>query len=165
MLEGWGIVPHTPIGEIAIRLGLACIFGLFIGLDREIRGKSAGLRTHMLICLGAATTTLIALELIAATAVPDDDRVRTDPLRVIEAVVAAIGFLGAGAIIQARGAVHGLTSAANIWLAGIIGLACGGGYYVIAGIAFLFNIFILTVMNLLEERFARPSGKRRDGDV
>lgn len=138
--------------EIVIRLGLAVAFGMVLGLDRELRNKPAGLRTHMLVALGAAATTLVTFELFFNLLRLGEGE-RADPIRVIEGVISAIGFLGAGAIIQSRGNVHGMTTAANIWLVGAIGIACGGGYYTVAAITFVFTVVILTVLRLVERLF------------
>ncbi len=151
------IATHTPIEEIVLRLAMASLFGMVLGLDREMRGKPAGLRTHMLIALGAAVTTLVAFELYYSLLEASPDT-RADPLRAIEGVAAAIGFLGAGAIIRGARGVQNMTTAANIWLCGAIGLACGGGYYVVAGITFAFTLTILTLVRFLER------GKGRDPD-
>jgi putative Mg2+ transporter-C (MgtC) family protein len=142
------------IEEIVLRLGVAVLFGALLGLDRELRGKSAGLRTHMLVALGAAATTLVGLQLFETLSALHPDH-RGDPLRVIEGVIAAVGFLGGGAIIRDRGRAHGLTSAANIWLCGGIGLACGAGYYETAAVMFAFTLVILTVVLLIERRISR----------
>jgi putative Mg2+ transporter-C (MgtC) family protein len=148
---------HSDPGEIALRLGLAVLFGGLLGLDRELRGHSAGLRTHMLVALGAAVTTIIAFELYETMAAQDEAG-GADPLRIIEGVIAAVGFLGGGAIIRGTGEVQGLTTAANIWVCGAVGLACGAGSYVIAGITFGFTVAIVTGMDLLERQLKR----RRD---
>lgn len=140
--------------EMAMRLGFAVMFGLLLGIDREIRGKAAGMRTHMLVALGSASTTLLGLQLFETLNQMDPDH-KGDPLRVIEGVTAAIGFLGAGAIIRDRGNVRGLTTAANIWLCGAIGLACGGGHYVMAGLIFGFTLVILTLVYLIEKMIRR----------
>lgn len=156
-----------PAWDIALRLGVACLIGLVLGLDRELQGKAAGLRTHMLVCLGAAITTVIAFELFFTL---DDlqEGTRADPIRTIEGVAAAIGFLGAGVIIQSRGAVHGLTTAANIWVAGALGMACGAGYYTIALIGFVLAVVILIILRQIEggvERWiARHRKTKRDAD-
>lgn len=152
---------HFPPAEIALRLGLAVVFALFLGLDRELRGKPAGLRTHMLVGLGAALTTVSALELFHIVVLPAEG-ITADPLRVIEGVVGAIGFLGAGAIIASQGDVRYLTTAANIWLCGAIGLACGGGLYLVAAIAFGLTVLILTGARVLENRLLpdRDEGER-----
>lgn len=114
---------------------LAVIFGTAIGLEREIRGKSAGLRTNVLICLGAAVFTIISRQMTGS---------QTDSLtRIAAGVVTGVGFLGAGAIIQDRGGVHGLTTAATIWLVASIGMACGARLYRLAGITTLVAVGIL----------------------
>jgi putative Mg2+ transporter-C (MgtC) family protein len=136
-------------GEVALRLGCAVLFGLLLGLDREMRGQDAGIRTHMLVALGAAAMTIIAFELYDALQARHQD-VAGDPLRVIEGVVTAVGFLGGGAIIRGNGEVQGLTTAANIWLCGAVGLACGAGLYVLAAITFAFTVAIVTGMYLVK---------------
>lgn len=147
--------------EVAIRLGCAVIFGLLLGLDREMRGQDAGIRTHMLVALGAAAMTIIAFELYDSLQAQHQD-VAGDPLRVIEGVVTAVGFLGGGAIIRGNGEVQGLTTAANIWLCGAVGLACGAGHYILAAITFGYTVMIVTGMYLLKRRLTSGS-KRPEG--
>ncbi len=109
-------------------LGLlfAVILGGAIGLEREINGKAAGLRTNIIICLGAAAFTLVARRLgVDALDAPG---------RVAAGIVTGVGFLGAGALIQEGSGVHGLTTAAGIWLVASIGVACGMGYYLMAAL-------------------------------
>ena len=142
---------ETPIDVIATRLLVAVAAGMVIGFDREARSKPAGLRTHMLISLASATFTLITFEL-TITAIQIDSSIRPDPVRLTEAVVAGVAFLGAGTIIQARGRVEGITTGASIWLAGAVGVACGGGYYPIAAIALVLAIVVLTLVGLIEHR-------------
>lgn len=149
------ITTQTPLDEIAVRLGVAVLLGAILGLDRELRGKPAGLRTHMLIALGAAATSVVALELYSSLVKLTPDT-RADPLRAIGAVMAGIGFLGAGVIIRDRAQVYGMTTAANIWLCAAMGLACGAGYYGIAGITFGFALVILTILLFAERLFKRP---------
>lgn len=148
-------LPETrTLFELLMRLGVAALLGLILGLDRELRGKSAGMRTHMLIALGAATTAVVTMEIYDALHA-DFPETRADPLRVIEGVMTGVGFLGAGAIIRAGGNVRGMTSAANIWICGAIGLACGTGLYLVAGIAFAFAFVILTGLWFVEARFEK----------
>lgn len=146
---------HVDPAEIALRLGLAVLFGLLLGIDRQLRGYRAGMRTHMLVALGAAVMTIIAFELYDALQARHQDTAG-DPLRVIEGMIAAVGFLGGGAIIRADGGVQGLTTAANIWVCGAVGLACGAGHYVIAAITFGFTVVIVTGMYLLERWLQWP---------
>jgi putative Mg2+ transporter-C (MgtC) family protein len=123
-----------------------------LGWQRERHGKPAGLRTQMMVGLGAAMFTMVTLKLYEA-AVQSGVPGRFDPLRVIQGVVGGIGFLGAGTIIQARGSVKGITTAATIWVVGAFGIACGLGYYALAGVNLGFALFILTLVGMLEKRF------------
>ncbi len=103
----------------------------------------------MLVALGAAVMTIIAFELYDVLQARHQN-VAGDPLRVIEGVVTAVGFLGGGAIIRGNGEVQGLTTAANIWLCGAVGLACGAGLYVLASITFGFTVAVVTGMYLVK---------------
>jgi len=110
--------------ELALRLLVASLLGAVIGLQRELVGKPAGMRTHVLVSLGCALFTVVSLEGFGPAA---------DPARVAAGVVAGIGFLGAGAIIRGtQGMVIGLTTAASIWAVAAIGLAVGAGLYFLA---------------------------------
>lgn len=153
----------TPTMQILLRLGAAAVAGMILGIDREARGKPAGLRTHILIAVGAAATTLVGFELYR-TAIEISGQSRSDLLRVIEGVITALGFLAAGVIINGRGEVHNMTSAANIWICGAIGIACGGGYFVIAGITLALAVIVLTGLYAVERVMGRKSGSAsRDG--
>ena len=114
---------------------LAVVFGAAIGLEREVSGKAAGLRTNVLICLGAAVFTIISRQMASG---------QQDSLtRIAAQIVTGVGFLGAGAIIQDRGGVHGLTTAATIWLVASIGMACGAHFYSLAVISTFIAIVVL----------------------
>lgn len=139
---------QTPFAEIALRLAVAAVMGMVIGFDREARHKPAGLRTHALVALAAAAFTLLTFEIVHELS-GSGDSVRSDPVRLIEAVVSGVAFLGAGTIIQSRGTVRGITTGASMWLAGAIGLACGGGYFVMALITLAFAMAVLSVVGLL----------------
>ncbi len=117
--------------EDAARLVLAGICAGCIGWDREARGRPAGLRTHMLVALGAATFVLLGERLAAEAVAQGADAIRFDPGRIVAAIVGGIGFLGAGAIIHSGGNVRGLTTAAGMWLTAAIGVAFGMGAYVL----------------------------------
>ena len=121
-----------------------------IGAEREWKQRPAGLRTHMLVCLAAA---LIALLTIEITHVPyfQDEAIRVDPIRLIEAVTAGVAFLAAGMIFFAKGEVHGLTTGAGMWLAGAVGLACGLGFWQIA----LFTTGLAVIVLLALGRLAQ----------
>ena len=139
---------------------LAIVLGAVVGLEREFSGKAAGLRTNVLICLGAAVFTLISREMVAGT----DGSVA----RIAAQIVTGVGFLGAGAIIQDRGGVHGLTTAATIWLVASIGMACGAGFYRLAVVTALIAILVLIGLGklvwLLEHYRAKGSLKSTPDD-
>lgn len=141
----------TPETTIALRLLLATALGAVIGLEREYKARPAGLRIHMLTALAAAVFTLLTFELFHE-ARSGKEPGPADPIRVIEAVTAGVAFLAAGAIIQARGQVQGLTTGAAMWLAGAVGVASGAGYYSIALMATILALIILTALTYLERR-------------
>ena len=121
--------------EMVLRLLLATALGAVIGYQRERAGKSAGLRTHILICAGAALFTVASLYGFGAVA---------DPARIAAGIVAGIGFLGAGAIIRREeGVVAGLTTAATIWAVAAIGLAAGAGLYVVSAVTTAIILIVL----------------------
>ena len=121
--------------EMVLRLLLAVALGAIIGYQRERAGKSAGLRTHILICAGAALFTVASLYGFGAAA---------DPARVAAGIVAGIGFLGAGAIIRrGEGVVEGLTTAATIWAVAAIGLAAGAGLYLVSAVTTAVILIVL----------------------
>jgi len=120
--------------ELMLQVGLATILGGAIGMERELGGKPAGLRTNILICIGSVLYTHLSIAMVGAAA---------DPTRVAGQIVTGVGFIGAGTILHARGAVVGLTSAATIWVVAAIGVALGSGYY-LEGIAT--TIVVLAVL-------------------
>lgn len=116
-------------------LFLAVLFGAVIGAERQLSGKAAGLRTNILICLGAAVYTIVSREMGGG---------QSDSItRIAAQIVSGIGFLGAGAIIQDRGGIHGLTTAATIWLVASIGMGCGAGFYLLSFVSTAFAIVVL----------------------
>ena len=142
--------------DVFLRLSVAVLVGAAVGWDRERRNKPAGLRTHILVSLAAALFTVITFELHAEVSRVSRD-VTADPIRIIEAVTSGVAFLAAGAIIRGRGGVQGLTTGANMWLAGALGVACGSGYYAIAGIATVFAILVLVVLARVEAKIDASS--------
>ena len=140
-----------------LRLVAAVLCGLLAGVDRELRGKAAGMRTHMLVALAAAAFTIITFELFYRVTAYDEDAA-ADPLRIAEAVVTGVAFLGGGAIIRSGGDVRGLTTGANIWLAGAMGVACGAGFYVLAAICLALALLILVVVGWIEHRYIDGEG-------
>jgi putative Mg2+ transporter-C (MgtC) family protein len=116
-----------------------------IGLERELSGKPAGLRTNILICLGAAIITDLSLVLALTTTAR-----MADPARLAAQIVTGIGFLGAGTILQTRGGIHGLTSAATIWVVAAIGMLCGAGEIAAALGATILVIVVLVLLGRFE---------------
>jgi uncharacterized membrane protein YhiD involved in acid resistance len=129
----------------AVRLLIATGLGGLIGLQRELSGKPAGLRTNMLICLGAALVTHVSLALPARLGIGD-------PARIAAQIITGIGFLGAGTIMRSRHAVHGLTSAATIWVVAAVGLAVGAGFERQAALAAVLIILALAGLGKVEAR-------------
>jgi putative Mg2+ transporter-C (MgtC) family protein len=142
----------TPETLIALRMVLALAFGAAIGFEREVKDRPAGLRTHMMTSLAAAVFAIITIEIFEATkARSAGNAVPADPIRIVEAVTAGVAFLAAGAIIQSRGRVKGLTTGAGMWLAGAIGVACGLGYYSVALMGTILALVILQGVAHLEQ--------------
>lgn len=112
--------------ELSLRLGLATLIGLLLGLERELRGLDAGLRTNALVALSSAMVTVASLLLFDRLA---EFGARPDPLRVIQGVAQAIGFIAAGLIFVKRGDVLNVTTAANLWMAAAVGIVAGLGQY------------------------------------
>lgn len=132
----------------AVRLGISFILGAIVGVERQMRRRDAGMRTFTLICMGSAAAMIISIWIPQSY----PDFLNGDPGRIAAQVLTGIGFLGAGAIIQSHGSVHGLTTAACIWVMAVIGLAAGAGMYVAAGITTFFALFILISLEKLEKR-------------
>jgi len=128
----------------AIRLFAASILGAVIGLEREYKRRSAGVRTNLLISLGAAFFTLLSV-VLAGENTPDKSRVASN-------IVQGIGFLGAGLILHNRSRISGLTSAASVWVVASIGMACGAGLYAAAVVATLIVVIALELVGFLERR-------------
>jgi len=141
----------TPEWIIAIRLGLACLLGGLIGLEREIGRHDAGIRTHILVALGSCVFTLVAWELYQHIR-HIEQPATGDPIRIIEAVTAGAGFLAAGIVFQSGAKVHGLTTGAGVWTAAAIGVACGSGAYTIAAITTVLVLIVLFGLAALKRR-------------
>ena len=147
----------AQITRIAVRLLLAALLGGILGYEREHHGKAAGIRTHMLVSLGAALFVLVPQQGGMALA---------DMSRVLQGVIAGIGFLGAGAILKLKDEeqVHGLTTAASIWMTAAIGIACGLGREATAVFSMLLALMILAVLPLLTRPHPRTDEDRKDRD-
>ena len=143
---------QLTIPEIILRLVLAMVMGGAIGFERQYKNRPAGMRTHILVCMGAAIIALIQSQ-IAINALKDalanpalTGVIRSDQARLIAQVVSGIGFLGAGTIIVTKQSVTGLTTAASLWTVAGLGIAVGMGYYTIALTSFIGVLFALTIV-------------------
>jgi putative Mg2+ transporter-C (MgtC) family protein len=139
----FGLPEARQFWRIVIRLGVAMIVGAVVGVQRERSGKPAGIRTHMLVALGAALFVIGPMEF---------GMVENDLSRVIQGLVTGIGFLGAGAILKLedKREIEGLTTAAGIWMTAAMGLAAGLGRFGLALISVMFALFVLTVVKKTE---------------
>jgi len=138
---------------VFLRLALAAGLGGAIGLEREYRRKPAGIRTNMLIGLGSALFAILSVEVGTAAGSPD---------RIAAQVVTGIGFLGAGAILRSGGNVHGLTTAATIWVNAAIGMATGLGRFTVAAGGATLTLVVLAVLPLMESLFDERGGSTDD---
>jgi putative Mg2+ transporter-C (MgtC) family protein len=146
------MTPPLSNTELIQRLLLAALCGGALGFERELKQKSAGLRTNMLIAIGSALFTLMSYELA--------DGVGADPTRIAAQIVTGIGFLGAGAIMRTDGGIQGLTTAATIWVNAAVGVAAGGGEYHLAVIATGVTLGVLLLLYPLERLIDRRFGNR-----
>lgn len=148
--------------EILIRVGLAIICGSVIGYEREAKGHDAGLRTHMLVCVGSAVMAMVqvaaSLEVVEMVLEKPDlqGTLSTDFIRLTAQIVSGIGFLGAGTIIVTKRNVSGLTTAASIWTTAGIGIAIGIGYYFLTLVS---TIAVLIVLRIIKKLIGTPSLK------
>jgi putative Mg2+ transporter-C (MgtC) family protein len=125
-------LPTLNWDESLLRLALAAVLGGLIGVERELREREAGLRTHLLVALGSALFTIVGAYGFHDFLNSGASVVRADPTRIAAQIVTGIGFLGAGAIIRQGLSVRGLTTAATLWVVAAVGLAAGAGYYSVA---------------------------------
>jgi putative Mg2+ transporter-C (MgtC) family protein len=142
------VLVHWIDYDVALRLGVAAVLGLLLGLDREFRHHAAGMRTHGLICVSAAAMTVSVISLYNQL-----HGQRMDPLRIYEAAGTFIGIIGAGLIVFSKGEVKNLTTAAHLWLVTVVGIACGAGQWPLVVICGLVSLLMLTVLGLIERRF------------
>jgi len=144
--------------EVAIRLALAVVVGGLIGYEREFKNRPAGFRTHILVCLGAAITSMIQLYSIQETTNmillnPQlQASMKVDMGRLGAQVISGVGFLGAGTIIHDKGSIKGLTTAASIWTVACIGLAAGLGYYTLTILSTICVFIVLVFLKTFEAR-------------
>ena len=145
--------------ELLLRLGLATVFGVLLGLDRELRGHDAGIRTHALVALSSAMIMVSSLLLAAEMGEHGD---RPDPLRAIQGLSQAIGFIAAGMIFVRRGSVVNMTTAANIWIAAAAGIACGCGQYAVVAVGAALALLLLVGVRTVERFLPSERPERHD---
>ena len=148
--------------EFVIRLLIALALGFALGLERELTNKYAGLRTHILVTLGACIFTIISIYGFPTFASGDNVNLTQatgirDTSRVAAQIVTGIGFIGAGTVLRNGPMVFGLTTAATLWIAASIGMACGAGMYGIAIFATVLSVAVLTLIRIFEKQFLPSS--------
>ncbi len=145
-------LPTLNWDESLLRLALAAVLGGLIGVERELREREAGLRTHLLVALGSALFTIVGAYGFHAFLESGASVVRADPTRIAAQIVTGIGFLGAGAIIRQGFSVRGLTTAATLWVVAAVGLAAGAGYYSVAVITTALVLIALYPLRIIAYR-------------
>jgi putative Mg2+ transporter-C (MgtC) family protein len=141
------------------RVLIAGGLGAIVGLERELSRKPAGLRTHVFVSAGSALLVLMSEIVVLEFSTANSDSISADPIRVIQAIVVGISFLGTGTIIHQRGQeIEGLTTAASIFLTSGIGIAAAVEQYILAGGTALFAVIVLYVLGWLERRLGKPVG-------
>jgi putative Mg2+ transporter-C (MgtC) family protein len=146
---------------LIVRLGLALLLGGLLGLERELRGHAAGLRTHLLVSLGSCLFTLVSIAAGQVLESPEPSFVRADVTRIASQVVVGIGFLGGGAILRHGTSVHGLTTAANLWLTASVGLAAGFGFFLGASVTVALALGVLVGLRPVEDWIERFRKRHR----
>jgi len=147
--------------DALVRIVIAAVLGAALGFEREMNGKPAGLRTHMLVAEGAALF-MVGSILLTQEFTPGGNSPSIDPTRIASTIVAGIGFLGGGAIIQSRDRVRGITTAAGIWVAAAIGLLAGAGFYIVAFGGTVIALITLALLSPPERWFEQRRRERYD---
>ena len=148
--------------EGLLRLAVAAVIGGAIGFERETLDKSAGLRTHMLVCMGAALFMVCSVLLVHEFG-GGPETMRVDPTRIASTIVTGVGFLGGGIIFKDAKHVRGLTTAAGLWVAAAIGMAAGAGFYITAAGGGILTLIILNVLGRVEKSMNIGKGQQNSG--
>ncbi|KHE92345.1 MAG: MgtC/SapB family protein [Candidatus Scalindua rubra] len=155
-MSGFSDILMFDVGAVFGKLFIAAILGGIIGWERERRGRPAGLRTHLLVCIGVTLMMLVSEHIfVNYQSYKHDSILRIDPARVAAQVVTGIGFLGAGTIMRSRASIRGLTTAASLWLVAGIGLAVGSGFILPATFATVMAIATLVIIPFIGRRMER----------
>jgi putative Mg2+ transporter-C (MgtC) family protein len=155
LLQFASSLPTLNWDESLLRLALAAVLGGLIGVERELREREAGLRTHLLVAVGSALFTIVGAYGFHDFLSSGESVVRADPTRIAAQIVTGIGFLGAGAIIRQGFSVRGLTTAATLWVVAAVGLASGAGYYSAAVITTALVLIALYPLRILAYKILR----------
>lgn len=147
--------------NIMIRVLSAVLLSFAIGLEREMTNKYAGLRTNILVCVGACIFTIISIYGFPEVSVTGDELGTRDTARVAAQIVTGIGFIGGGTVLRHGANVFGLTTAATLWVSAAIGMACGTGMYGLALLSTIFTIIVLVSVRIFERNVLRGSTKNR----
>lgn len=157
---------ELTLNEQVLRLFLALLLGSVVGMEREYTQQSAGLRTHILVCLGATAFTIVSIsDMTAGLAIKDMDpnlsyRMVRDPARIAAQIVAGIGFIGGGAVLRHGASIRGLTTAASLWMMASIGMLIGVGSYQLAIVATVFSFLVLFIIGGLERSMFKKHLKK-----
>ncbi|HEX7917305.1 MgtC/SapB family protein [Rudaea sp.] len=153
---------HDDLGMIALRLGAALLIGAVIGIERHLHGQAAGLRTHAVVATAAALAVLVVEPLSPSGSVSTDAQ-----SRVLQGILTGVGFLGAGVILHAAGKhrIHGLTSAALIWLTAVLGALCGHGRIDVALVGTAMIVIVMLLGGRVEHALHAKVGRGHGGDA
>jgi len=150
--------------ESFLRLLVAFLVGGLIGYEREAHGRPAGLRTHILVCLGAASIMVVFSQLLGHGFSGASDLIKMDPARAAAGIITGVGFLGAGTIMKGNDVVKGLTTAATIWVVAALGIIVGLGNYVVTGVVAVLVLFSLSVLDRIRFPVDRYHSLRIEGE-
>ena len=157
-IRAWGDQQTWPAEQV-LRLLLAAVAGSLVGVEREIRGRQAGFRTNLLVCVGSALVMLVSVN-FALRSWPEHGpnfNLNIDPARIAYGIMTGIGFIGAGTIIKHGATVRGLTTAASLWCVAGVGLAAGFGMYTVTVIAIVIIVGALWILGYLDNALPKPS--------
>jgi putative Mg2+ transporter-C (MgtC) family protein len=139
------------VGEGVVRLMLAALLGGLVGLERELRGRQAGFRTYILVCLGSTLTMIVSIRLAETPWFPKGAyNIQVDPGRIAYGIMTGVGFLGAGAILKHGVSIRGLTTAAGLWCVAAVGLGVGCGNYMLSAMGVVLVLMVLWVLDYVE---------------
>lgn len=144
--------PPISILELVLRILVSALLGGIIGYERDLHGRPVGLRTHVLVAMGSATFMVVSAQFAFLQGYEDGHYVEVDGSRIAASVVSGIGFLAGGSILRTGSTIQGLTTAAGLWVVTSIGLAAGGGMFVVAGAVTAFSVIALTLLRRFEDK-------------